>query len=79
MGLSELLLDLPRKGVLIAGAFVAIYLIRAVSVWYRLSHIPGPLGASLSKYWMVKEALKGRQPVAFQQATNKYGECPVSD
>lgn len=68
------LIDLPGKGVLIAGALVVVYLIHSFSVWYRLSHIPGPPWAALSKYWMVKEALKGRQPIAFKQATDKYGK-----
>ncbi|KAI0120747.1 cytochrome P450 [Hypoxylon sp. NC0597] len=41
--------------------------------WYRLSHVPGPFWAAFSKYWMVKESLKGRQPTAFKEATDKYG------
>ena len=73
MGVFEHLAD-PGKGVLIAGALVAVYFIHAFSVWYQLSHIPGPRWAALSKYWMVKEALKGRQPVAFKQATDRYGK-----
>ncbi|KAK0649881.1 cytochrome P450 [Cercophora newfieldiana] len=73
MGASEYTVDLPGKGVLIAGALIAVFLVHTLSVWYRLSHIPGPPWAALSKYWMVKEALKGQQPVAFQQATNQYG------
>jgi hypothetical protein len=41
--------------------------------WYRLSHVPGPFWAAFSKYWMVKESLKGRQPTAIKEANDRYG------
>jgi hypothetical protein len=50
------------------------YLVRAVLQWRRLSHVPGPFFASLSKAWMVKESLKGRQPISFKEVNAQYGE-----
>lgn len=46
----------------------------AFYTWHRLSHVPGPFWAALSKYWMVKESLKGRQPTAIKEVTDKYGK-----
>ncbi|POS79186.1 cytochrome P450 [Diaporthe helianthi] len=34
--------------------------VSAFRSWYRLSHVPGPLLASTSSLWMVKNAIKGR-------------------
>ena len=55
------------------GALVATLLLRTVMQWYRLSHVPGPFWAAFSKYWMVRESLKGRQPTAIKEVTDKYG------
>jgi hypothetical protein len=46
--------------------------------WYRLSHVPGPFWAAFSKYWMVKESLKGRQPTAIKEANDRYGTVLLS-
>jgi hypothetical protein len=54
-------------------AALLTYLVRLVLQWRRLSHVPGPLFASLSKGWMVKESLKGRQPTSFKEVNDKYG------
>ena len=74
MAVFELFDHLPGTAVLIPGAFVAIYLIHSVSVWYRLSHIPGPRWAGFSRYWAFKKALKGPQTAAFKEESDKYGE-----
>jgi cytochrome P450 len=47
--------------------------IRVIRQWYRLSHIPGPSGAGFSKYWMIREAVKGRQPQAIKKINDQYG------
>lgn len=64
-------------GDIVAGIFglaTLLFLADWLRVWYRLSHVPGPFWASLSKYWMVRESLKGQQPYAIQKANEKYGK-----
>ncbi|KAK3685320.1 cytochrome P450 [Podospora appendiculata] len=63
----------PGTVIALAGALVLAYLTHVFVVWYRLSHVPGPFLAALSKYWMVKQSLKGRQPTAIKEANDKYG------
>ncbi|KAK0636053.1 cytochrome P450 [Bombardia bombarda] len=58
---------------LVVGTLVAVVLVRLFLQWYRLSHVPGPFWAAFSKYWMVSESLKGRQPTAIKDVTDKYG------
>lgn len=70
-------LERLSKGTVAAGVLSAIflaYLVHSFGQWYRLSHIPGPFWAAFSKYWMVSESLKGQQPTAIKEATDKYGE-----
>ena len=59
----------------LSAAIVAL-LMRLVLQWRRLSHVPGPLFASLSKGWMVRASLKGRQPISFKEVNDKYGQAP---
>ena len=66
------------KHLLIAGSVLAIYLANTFRAWYRLSHIPGPFWPSLSKYWMVSQSLKGRQPDAIKELNDKYGKLAQS-
>ena len=68
--------QLPRTMVAIGvlGALVIAYLVRVALRWSRLSHVPGPFWAAFSSWWMVKESLKGRQPLAIKQVTDKYGK-----
>lgn len=68
--------QLPKSTVAIGvlSSLVLIYLVRIALQWYRLSHIPGPFWAAFSKGWMVKESLKGRQPTAIKEVTDKYGK-----
>jgi hypothetical protein len=62
-------------------AVVAVLLLaqsaRVLLQWYRLSHVPGPFWAAFSKWWMVKQSLKGRQPMAIKDVTDKYGALPT--
>jgi hypothetical protein len=55
------------------GTSLLAYVVRLALQWRRLSHVPGPLSAALSKGWMVRESLKGRQPISFKEVNDKYG------
>jgi cytochrome P450 len=57
----------------VLGALFLAYLVYAVWQWYRLSHIPGPFWISLSRFWMIQQALKKRQPFALREVNDKYG------
>ncbi|OAR05796.1 hypothetical protein LLEC1_04638 [Akanthomyces lecanii] len=57
----------------IASLAAALLLWDTLRSWSRLSHVPGPFWAALSKYWMVSQSLKGQQPYAIQQANERYG------
>jgi hypothetical protein len=59
----------------VIGTATALLVAHTVWQWRRLSHIPGPFFASLSKWCMVKESLKGRQPNWFKDLNDQYGEC----
>ncbi|KAH3950795.1 hypothetical protein HBI56_205410 [Parastagonospora nodorum] len=64
------------RATLAIGAVSAVlltYLVRWVLQWRRLAHVPGPVFASFSKGWMIRESLKGRQPIAFKEVNDKYG------
>ncbi|EKD12716.1 uncharacterized protein L3040_006865 [Drepanopeziza brunnea f. sp. 'multigermtubi'] len=41
--------------------------------WHRLSHVPGPFWASISKYWMVRQSLHGQMHRALKELTDRYG------
>ena len=56
------------------GAVLALYLTHAIWIWHRLSHIPGPFWAGISKLWIIREAFLGRQPMTLRDVTNEYGE-----
>ncbi|KAJ6785847.1 hypothetical protein PWT90_08722 [Aphanocladium album] len=55
------------------GLLTLLLVLDGTRTWYRLSHVPGPFWAAFSKYWMVSESLRGRQPYAIQAANDKYG------
>lgn len=57
----------------IVGCAVVCFLADTLRTWRRLSHVPGPFWAAFSKYWMVRQSLKGLQPYAIQEANEKYG------
>lgn len=61
----------------LSAAFFA-YLVSTVLQWRRLAHVPGPFLASLTKGWMVKESLKGCQPISFKEVNDKYGRIPIA-
>jgi hypothetical protein len=45
-------------------------------IWYRLSHVPGPLSASLWKGWMLRHTLSGRMNLELKKVCDQYGELP---
>jgi hypothetical protein len=57
---------------------LASFLAHSFYEWYRLSHIPGPFWASLSKFWMLRQSLKGRMHSALKDVTDKYGQFPTT-
>ena len=68
--------QLSRTGLAagVVGFAAALFLADTLRSWYRLSHVPGPFWAAFSKYWLVRQSLKGQQPYAFQEANEKYGQ-----
>jgi hypothetical protein len=65
--------DRATLAIAVVSAALCAYLVRLVLQWRRLSHVPGPFFASISKLWMVRESLKGRQPISFKEVNDKYG------
>lgn|SRR5687768_1086601 len=61
-----------------AGTATVLFLADTFRAWYRLSHVPGPFWAAISKFWMVRQSLKGQQPYAIQELNEKYGEYGAS-
>jgi hypothetical protein len=61
----------------IASTATVLFVADTVRTWYRLSHVPGPFWASISKFWMVRQSLKGQQPYAIQELNEKYGKLHV--
>jgi hypothetical protein len=57
----------------LAVALLTIYLAYTWHEWRKLSHIPGPTWASLTKLWMVRQSLRRRQPFAFKETHATYG------
>jgi hypothetical protein len=57
----------------VVGVALCAYFVRIVQQWRRLSHVPGPFFASLSKGWMVRESIRRRQPISFKEVNDKYG------
>jgi hypothetical protein len=58
----------------VIGTVVVLFTVHTVWQWRRLSHIPGPFVASVFKGYMMKEALKARQPNWFKALNEEYGK-----
>ncbi|KAF1934828.1 cytochrome P450 [Clathrospora elynae] len=65
--------DFGQLSIRVLSTSLLAYVAYVAWQWHRLSHIPGPFWASLSKFWMVKQSLNKRQPLAFKEMTDKYG------
>ena len=55
-------------------SLICIYVAYSIASWYRLSHVPGPFWATLTKFWLIREAFLGRQPTTLKDVTNQYGD-----
>lgn len=51
----------------------ALYLATKIYVWYRLRHIPGPLSAGFSKWWLIRSHASGRTHLDLAVVTEKFG------
>jgi hypothetical protein len=56
-------------------ALCALFVAHRFWIWYRLSHVPGPLSASLWKGWMLRHTLSGRMNLELKTVCDQYGEC----
>ncbi|KAH7551109.1 cytochrome P450 [Bipolaris maydis] len=55
-----------------AGAFAAYYIFSSFVSWFRLRHIPGPILASLSHAWLIKNTFLGNSHAQLL-ALKRYG------
>lgn len=56
-------------------ATVLLLLHKLYDIFYGpLSHVPGPLVARLSNFWMVKQTLDGRQHEIWAGLHRRYGQ-----
>lgn len=59
---------------LVLGAILFLsFLARLYRTWHRLAHIPGPRWAGLSKWWMLRNTLRGDMHLALKRACDEYG------
>lgn len=45
-----------------------------VRSYLRLRHVPGPPGAALSKWWMLRNTVGGTMHIALKDACDRYGK-----
>lgn len=55
-------------------AIVGILTIQTATQWYRLSHIPGPLAASLTNFWAFRASFGGQYHVVVRDLQENYGK-----
>jgi len=53
---------------------ISAYVAQTFYQWQRLSHISGPFWASLSRFWLFRQAWKGRVHTAVKDACEEYGQ-----
>ncbi|KAF3025033.1 hypothetical protein E8E14_014341 [Neopestalotiopsis sp. 37M] len=58
----------------IIAAIVGILIIQTATQWYRLSHVPGPLAASLTNFWAFRASFGGHYHVVVRDLQQKYGK-----
>ena len=68
MGTSKAVL----LGILIS--LCTAYIAQKAWQWYRLSHIPGPFWAGISRGWMLRHTLAGNMNLELKNVVDKYGE-----
>ncbi|ETS76355.1 hypothetical protein PFICI_11742 [Pestalotiopsis fici W106-1] len=74
--LNPLLQDHGVGGIAIfvIAAALASFTIWTAAQWYRLSHVPGPLIASLTSLWAFRASLGGQYHTIVQELQEKYGK-----
>jgi hypothetical protein len=79
MNLAEIILIIkatPSSTFILS--FIAILILAYVAQtfyqWKRLSHIPGPFWASLSRFWLFSQAWNERVHVAVRDVCEEYGQ-----
>lgn len=58
---------------LLAGAALAAYTVRAVRTYCRLRHFGGPFGTGFSQLWHVGALLSWKPHTKYREACDKYG------
>ncbi|KAK3986615.1 cytochrome P450 [Cladorrhinum sp. PSN332] len=54
-------------------SLLVAWIVYSVRSWYRLRHIPGPLLASVSPFWMIKRLSTGRFVEHLKETSYQYG------
>ncbi|KAK3997766.1 Pisatin demethylase [Cladorrhinum sp. PSN332] len=66
--------DSPWAAITVVGTIlVASLVLHTIVEWYRLSHIPGPFLASITRYWTIRESLNGCLPQSLKKLNDKHG------
>ncbi|KAH8673733.1 cytochrome P450 [Xylariales sp. PMI_506] len=61
-------------GALVAVALVIVYyVLSSLAAWVPYRHIPGPLGAKFSYFWLVKSSISGRSWERYTKLNRDYG------
>lgn len=64
------------SGALVLGVFILTYTaVTVIASWARLRHIPGPPGVGLSKWWLLRNSLRGTLYLETMEACRTYGKC----
>jgi hypothetical protein len=79
MNLAEILLIIkatPSSTFILSliAILVLAYVAQIFYQWQRLSHISGPFWASFSRFWLLRQAWKGRVHTAVKDACEEYGQ-----
>ena len=59
---------------LLLAVFLAYLSVSTYLSWQRLRHVPGPPAAAFSKWWMLRNTLRGNMHLALKQACEDYGK-----
>jgi hypothetical protein len=79
MNLAEIILTIkatPSSTFILSliAILILAYVAQTFYQWQRLSHIPGPFWASLSRFWLFRQAWKERVHVAVNDVCEEYGQ-----
>ena len=58
---------------LLNGLLLLSFFIWLVLAWYRLHHIPGPVSASLSRYWLASRSMSGHLHLDLRKLHDRRG------